>query len=168
MSSCKFGDSLLISNKTYTRAGFKVTRIYCDQEFIPVVDDLKEEFHRNHGQLGYVYKDQRPHPQWRLAEAELSRAIQIRDKQNVGGFLMYELNRAVCNIHLQAGFETIKSDLDKVLRLGPDNGRWVRRLHPTKCTAVIDWIRQNQARLQEWLTQNDIQLPESNGDTITG
>ena len=127
-----------------------------------IEDDRDDEFHRNHGQLGFVYKDQQPHPQWKLAESELSRAIQIRDKQNAGGFLMYELNRAICNIKLGAGFETIKRDLDQVLRLGPENGIKVRRPHPWKSRAIIEWIKQNQSQLQDWINANDIQLPELN------
>jgi hypothetical protein len=124
-----------------------------------IEDDKDNEFHRNHGQLGFVYKDQQPHPQWKLAEAELSRAIEIRDNQNAGGFLLYELNRAICNIQLGAGFETIKRDLDKVLRLGPENGVWVRRLHPKKAAVIITWIHQNKQQLQDWIRENDIELP---------
>jgi len=127
-----------------------------------IEDDKDDEFHRNHGQLGFVYKDQQPHPQWKLAEAELSRAIQIRDKQNTGGFLMYELNRAICNINLGADFEVIKSDLDKVVRLGPENGILVRRPHPQKSRTIIEWINQNLPRLQDWIEVNDIQYDISN------
>lgn len=123
-----------------------------------IEDDREERFHRNHGQLGYIYKDQRPQPQWKLAEAELTKAIQIRDKQNEGGFLLYELNRAICNIQLGADLEVIKSDLDQVLRLGPDRGAWVRRPHPHKAQGLIQWIHKNEDRLRDWLEENDIQV----------
>lgn len=132
-----------------------------------IEEDHEEKFHRNYGQLAYVYKDQRPHPQWKLAEAALSKAIEIRDKQYAGGFVLYELNRAICNIHLAAAFEVIKKDLDQVLRLGPENGAWVRRPHPTKGRAIITWIQKNAARLQAWLRENDIQVPEGReGDNL--
>ena len=122
-----------------------------------IEDDREEQFHRNHGQLGYVYKDQRPQPQWKPAEAGLSKAIHIRDKLNEGGFLLYELNRAICNIQLGAELEVIRSDLDQVLRLGPDRGVWVRRPHPHKAQALVHWIHQNEGRLRDWLEENDIQ-----------
>ena len=73
---------------------------------------------------------------------------------------MYDLNRAICNIKLGASFEVIKSDLDKVLRLGPENGVKVRRPHPRKSRAIIEWIKQNQPHLQDWIKANDIQLPD--------
>ena len=125
-----------------------------------IEDDQDNQFHRNHGQLGFVYKDQQPRPQWKLAETELSRAIQIRDEQSAGGFLMYELNRAICNIKLGADSEVIKSDLDKVLRLGPENGAWVRQSHPDKGQAIIKWLKQNRDFFQDWIEENGIHLPE--------
>ena len=42
--------------------------------------DHADRFHRNYGPLGYALKDQRP-PAWADAEAALTKAIAIRDKQ---------------------------------------------------------------------------------------
>ena len=65
--------------------------------------DEEGRFHRNWGQLGYALKDQ-PVPEWREAESALSRAIEIRDRQNDLGFPTYELCRAICRIQQDAGY----------------------------------------------------------------
>jgi hypothetical protein len=54
-------------------------------------------FHRSHGQLGYALKDQ-THPDLQGAENELTKAIELRDSAGVGGFLLYEFNRALARI----------------------------------------------------------------------
>jgi hypothetical protein len=122
-----------------------------------ILDDAENRFHRNHGELGYVYKD-KPDPDWKKAEAELTQAIEIRDKERAGGFILYELNRALCRIKLGAPPELIKADLDKVLQQGPRNGEWVRRPDPKKGNILIEWLKENEALLRPWLEANEIQL----------
>jgi hypothetical protein len=78
------------------------------EKTIPVFEalaesDARDEFHRNHGQLGYALKDQRT-PDWERAEAELGRAIGIRDRVGHRGFRLYEFNRAICRIRLDDAF----------------------------------------------------------------
>jgi hypothetical protein len=122
-----------------------------------IEDDQNDEFHRNHGDLGYTYKD-KVHPEWPKAEAELTRAIEIRDRQQVEGFLLYELNRAMCLIQLGANLDAIKRDLENVLRYGPKNGEWVRQPHPRKAKILLTWLRENEPLLHSWLAEHDIQL----------
>jgi hypothetical protein len=55
------------------------------------------ESHRNHGQLGYAFKDRQP-PDLDGAQRELDLAIGLRDSQGQDGWLYYELNRAALNI----------------------------------------------------------------------
>jgi hypothetical protein len=58
----------------------------------------------SHGQLGYALKDQRQ-PQWAEAEAELTRAIELRGPwERDDGPAWYEFNRAVCRINLDDAF----------------------------------------------------------------
>lgn len=68
-----------------------------------IASDTEDEYHANHGQLGFALKDQRE-PHWLEAEAELSRAIQIRGSGEDYGWLFYEFNRALCRIHLDDAF----------------------------------------------------------------
>jgi hypothetical protein len=69
--------------------------------------DKDDEFHRNHGQLGYALKDQR-HPDWIGAEAELTNAIQIRGTGPNPDWIWYEFNRAVCRIETDDNFKAGK------------------------------------------------------------
>jgi hypothetical protein len=69
-----------------------------------VESDVDDDYHRNHGQLGYALKDQRK-PGWAEAESELSKAIEIRDKKGDLGWIYYEFNRAVCRINQDKDFK---------------------------------------------------------------
>ncbi|MBI3764762.1 MAG: hypothetical protein HY260_23215 [Chloroflexi bacterium] len=62
------------------------------------------KFHRNHGQLGFALKDQR-NPDWTEAEAELTKAIEIRGSWQTEGWLFYEFNRAICRIVLDKDYQ---------------------------------------------------------------
>lgn len=68
-----------------------------------VARDREESFHRYHGQLGYALKDKRE-PEWAAAEAELDKAIEIRNKLKESGWLHYEFNRALCRINQDQAF----------------------------------------------------------------
>lgn len=68
------------------------------------LDDKQDEYHLNHGQLGFALKDQRL-PDWAAAEKELSKAISIRDRLHIQGWLFYEFNRAVCRIQLDPQYQ---------------------------------------------------------------
>jgi hypothetical protein len=56
---------------------------------------------RSHGQLGYALKDQQP-PDYDGAAKELTRAIEIRNSTGGAARFLYEFNRAVCRIYLDA------------------------------------------------------------------
>lgn len=64
-----------------------------------IAADINNKYHRNHGSLGWALKD-KSSPDWRGAEAELTKAITIRDRLNITGWRLYEANRAVCNINI--------------------------------------------------------------------
>ena len=65
--------------------------------------DSEGRFHRNHGQLAYALKDS-PTPNLARAEAELSRAIEIRDRREQKNFQLYEFNRIICRIQQDENF----------------------------------------------------------------
>lgn len=65
-----------------------------------IATDPKGEYHRYRGQLGYALKDQSP-PNWKDATAALSEAIRLRGGPQEG-WVLYEFNRALCNISLSA------------------------------------------------------------------
>lgn len=77
-------------------------------------NDVAGNFHRNHAQLGYALKDQaRPtDDDLRAAEQALTRAIQIRDAQGVGGWSWYETVRAICRIRLDPEYRAGKTSTE--------------------------------------------------------
>lgn len=127
---------------------------------IPVFEGLIEadkegKYHRNHSQLAYALKDQNQ-PDWVRAREELNQAIHVRDANNVGGFVVYEFNRAICNINLGAPMETILSDLERALA-GPRTADWVRHPDPVWGCDLAQWMKDNQGQLVSWLARNSIQ-----------
>ena len=124
-----------------------------------IEDDAENKYHRNHGQLGFILKD-KLNPDWQRAEAELSRAIEIRDRQGEKGFLAYEFNRALCRIRLDYPRDDILADLDLALS-GEKTVNWVRHPDPARAPDLIAWLRANQPQLTEWITGNKIVIPHS-------
>jgi hypothetical protein len=60
-------------------------------------DDSKNQFHKNHGQLGFALKD-KVEPEWESAQKELTIAIDMRGPWSEKGWVFYEFNRAICRI----------------------------------------------------------------------
>lgn len=77
---------------------------------IPIFEALadvaapEEQSHQTFGQLGFALKDQ-TNPNYMEAKDNLTKAINLRDLQRATGFVWYEFNRAICNIHLDANFK---------------------------------------------------------------
>jgi len=72
--------------------------------------DTDGRLHRNYGQIGYALKDQ-TQPDWARAEQNLSRAIRVRGPWRDTGWVLYELNRAVCRIMQDADYKADKKSL---------------------------------------------------------
>ena len=109
-----------------------------------IASDKENAFHANHGQLGYALKDQRQ-PDLPTAEAELSKAIEIRGPSTVGWWL-YEFNRAYCRILLDPDskgsrpsplalrtliLDDLKvaaqdEDLRRLIRVDPVTSAWIK------------------------------------------
>lgn len=123
-----------------------------------IEDDRDDKYHRNHAQLAFVLKD-KPNPDWKRAEVEFGKAIEIRDSQNEGGFLAYEFNRAVCRIQLGYEPNRIIPDLERSLR-GTKTVNWVRRPDPVLAPGLVTWLRENSEQLQDWVEKNQIMVPD--------
>jgi len=115
--------------------------------------DPKGQFHRNHGQLGYALKDQ-VKPDWKAAEEELTRAIEIRGEEN--GWLYYEFNRAVCRIHLDHEYTTGKPSSPDAqaailsdLRVAAASSKILQIIREDP--AITNWFRLNQMKEKDLL-----------------
>ncbi|MDD2727993.1 MAG: hypothetical protein PHR85_02310 [Malikia sp.] len=126
-------------------------------------NDPDDQYHMNHGQLGFALKDKAP-PAWEEAKAELSTAIRIRGDWREKGWLYYEFARAVCRIMLDSGYlagkasasdarEAILADLQaalhaedirNILTQTPEAGPEPYASQAESTAAVIDqWLAQN-------------------------
>jgi hypothetical protein len=124
-----------------------------------IEDDRENKYHRNHAQLGFVLKD-KPNPDWKRAEDELSRAIEIRTGRGERGFLAYEFNRAICRIKLGYELDEILPDLNTSLS-GDRTVNWVRFPDPTRAPGLISWLQDNEGYLRDWIVENNIRVPEA-------
>ncbi|TKJ34599.1 MAG: hypothetical protein CEE38_17140 [Planctomycetes bacterium B3_Pla] len=117
---------------------------------IPIFEALidnnaREQFHRNHGQLGYALKDQggkdETKKDWERAYREISKAINLRDREEEKGFLMYEFNRAMCGIKIGKTFDSIAGDIRSAARRSS--------LHTKikKNDIIVNWAKQNNYNL---------------------
>ena len=101
-----------------------------------IASDTASIYHQNYAQLAYAMKDKAT-PDWTEAEGLLTRAIEIRDRREEGGFGEYEFNRAVCRIQLQRPVSDIEQDLKKA--------------------ATDDWVRSwSLGRYENWLKANEL------------
>lgn len=113
-----------------------------------VLDDKNEEFHLNHGQLGFALKDQRV-PGFEEAEKELSKAIAIRDRLKLTGWQIYEFNRAVCRIELDPHFQ---QDIESAAQL---KELILADLRVGKSGPGLDVIMAADPTIQNWLRVNN-------------
>jgi hypothetical protein len=104
-------------------------------------DDAKQ-FHRNFGQLAYVLKEKTP-PDLQGSVDALTKAMQIRDSLKVAGYQLYELNRAECMVKL---YPQPAADQKKQI------------ISDLKIGLKVDPNLTTQPEVQNWLTQNNVQL----------
>jgi hypothetical protein len=114
-----------------------------------VESDTERKFHRNHAQLGYALKDQES-PDLAAAEAELTKAIELRGPWEDNGWLFYEFNRAICRIMQDEAFRSgqpSKPDVrDKILT----DLRAVAQ-HDLKKQLILD-----SPDIKKWMSQNGL------------
>ena len=127
--------------------------------FLALIDcDEKNVYHRNHGQLAFALKDQEA-ADWAKAKEELNIAMEIRDRNKVGGFYVYEFNRALCRIKTADKLEEIKKDLEVALS-GPKTGDWVKKPSQVCAPDLVEWLKTNRESLKDWIKELGIQVLE--------
>ena len=107
-----FNQAQLARSQNWRPGGNKAVVARTVPIFRALIADAGEQFHRNYAQLGYALKDKDPHD-WGAAETALGKAIEIRDRQGEGGWLLYEFNRALSRMNLPQQFpkEAVLADL---------------------------------------------------------
>jgi hypothetical protein len=118
-----------------------------------IASDPDNRFHRNHGQLGYALKDRRP-PDWRGAEEELSKAIDIRGDWRARGWLFYEFNRAICRIALDEMFQEGRRSEP------PQRDAILADLRAAANSDQIHSIIRKEPMITDWLRINEISVTE--------
>jgi len=113
--------------------------------------DLRDEYHQNHGQLGFALKDKKS-PDWAEAEKELTKAIEIRGDWRTNGWLFYEFARAICRIHLEEGVQKGKPGAS------PNREKILADLSALATSDdLLERIQEDQAVL-DWMSTNHITI----------
>lgn len=116
-----------------------------------IAADPKCRFHKNYGQLGFALKD-KPVPDWAAAEEALTRAIEIRCKDQKDGWLFYEFCRAQCRIQLDHDFAAgRKSNADTQDRVMSD-------LDSAAAGGLRDIVLADDV-VDRWLKLNELTIP---------
>jgi hypothetical protein len=117
--------------------------------FRALIRSDEHDDHMNHGQLGFALKDMRA-PDFAEAEAELTKAIDLRGDWAEHGWLLYEFNRAICRI--ENDVESKRGNPSQ-----PDNRE--RILQDLSAACRVAELRRalfSVAQVDEWLTRNKI------------
>ena len=116
-----------------------------------IASDVDDIYHMNHGQLGFALKDKRK-PDWKEAEAELTKAIELRGDWREKGWLFYEFNRAICNINLDGNFlQKKKSD-------EPIKTKILDDIKNAANASELKLLIKKDKLINEWLTLNSVSL----------
>ena len=118
-----------------------------------IASDTEHLYHMNHGQLGFALKDQES-PAWAEAETELTTAIEIRDRLKKGGWLYYELNRALCRIKLQ------QSEKDRSIIAQLERGI-LADLRAAVQNDGAKAIMKENSEIAEWLNQRKLEITDT-------
>ncbi len=120
-----------------------------------IASDSAGRFYRNHGQLAYVLKDCLV-PNFARAEAELNRAIEIRDRREQKNFQLYEFNRVICCIQQDENFlnnRPLSPQLQKAIQ---------QDLRAVKASELENRLQEKAVEqvppIAQWLPLNSISL----------
>jgi tetratricopeptide (TPR) repeat protein len=114
--------------------------------------DKKQQYHRNHAELGYCYKD-RPQPDYEKALDHLEKAIEIRRKQGIDGWTRYEFNRALCRIELALQSDGAGPDVQDAILEDLESAIESDSIIPSPGCKPIDALRQHP-RIRHWCQSN--------------
>jgi hypothetical protein len=114
-----------------------------------IASDTEGAFHRNFGQLAYALKDQRS-PDWKQAEENFTKAIDMRGPAQEQEFHAYEANRAICRI---------QQDSALAKKAAAEEGVRNRIVEDLKVAMQDEWTRewlQKEQLVTNWLAQNKL------------
>jgi hypothetical protein len=125
-----------------------------------IANDTENKYHNNHGQLGFALKDKRQ-PDYAEADKELTKAIEIRGawkSEDDINRLYYELNRAICRIHLDEGFNNDKPTavekrelILKDISSADNNPDLSRLMMSEEKTPIPKWMKLNNLNIQDYV-----------------
>lgn len=125
-----------------------------------IANDTENKYHNNHGQLGFALKDKRQ-PDYAEADKELTKAIEIRGPWKSGddiNGLYYELNRAICRIWLDEGFNNDKPTtaekrelILKDISFADNNPNLSRLMMSEEKTPIPKWMKLNNLNIQDYV-----------------
>lgn len=112
-----------------------------------IAADINGKYHRNYGELGYALKD-KDNPDWREAEVQLTRAIELRGAQRTHGWGYYEANRALCRIQLDTASDAQSTEPQVRERIVAD-------LRVAAGCPECAWAFEAPA-VQQWMQRNEL------------
>jgi hypothetical protein len=116
-----------------------------------IASDTENIYHANHAQLGFALKDQRT-PDFKEAEAELTRAIEIRGPWRESGGLLYEYVRAICRINLDPAFATAGHSEDNVKR------SILEDLTSASSVPTLADLMKQEPDIVKWMNNNELKF----------
>jgi hypothetical protein len=111
-----------------------------------IQSDKDNIYHMNHGQLGFALKDKLK-PDWKEAEDELTRAIELRTSEDRKSWLIYEMCRAVCSIKLDSKYPGEKSDPEIKKKIFQD-------IRAARESVYVGKLVDKEPDIQKWLEIN--------------
>jgi hypothetical protein len=111
--------------------------------------DKEDRYHANHGQLGFALKDQRK-PDCREAEAELTKAIEIRKDWRGKYWPYYEMVRAICRVKLDEAYRQRKPSNEQAKKAILDDLRATYEVDETKS------ISRKYPEVGKWMSLNKV------------
>lgn len=117
-----------------------------------IASDSKERYHRNHSELSYASRRMKP-PDLKMAEAEITRAIEIRAKLKLKGWKFYEFHHARCLIEQDPSYEHGKPS-------NPDLREFVVADLRVACTETTKWDSWSTpgSSVGQWMALNNINV----------
>ncbi len=116
-----------------------------------IESDVRDEYHANHGQLGFALKDKKG-PDWVEAEKELTKAIEIRGDFRTQGWLYYEFNRAICRVHLEEDMPKGKAGAS------PNREKILADLQAVASNDELRNMIEEEPALRDWMSRNQITM----------
>jgi hypothetical protein len=116
-----------------------------------IKSDTAKRDYLSYGDLGFALKDQTD-PNYKSAEAALTKAIEIRDAMKHEGWILYEYNRAVCRIKQDPQFKngkpSKKQDQEKILA----------DLRKVDDIGILEKLKHPEPDVKKWADLNKVEL----------